>query len=88
MYLNSTDGQANDALHSGTLDGEKPAASPTGGAPDRYVYDPLDLRPGALETADNPTLLTDQTEPLHLFGDGLVYHSAPFAEDTEIGGKK
>ena len=41
LFLNSTGGQANDALHSGTLDADKPASS----APDRYVYDPLDLRP-------------------------------------------
>ncbi|MGA3078475.1 MAG: CocE/NonD family hydrolase [Bryobacteraceae bacterium] len=86
LYLNSTDGQANDALHSGTLGPEKPAALPAASVPDRYVYDPLDLRPGALETAGNPNYLTDQTEPLNLFGDGLIYHSAPFAEDTEISG--
>lgn len=86
LYLNSTDGHANDALHSGTLDPEKPAALSTRGAPDRYVYDPLDLRPGALETADNANALTDETEPLHLFGGGLVYHTAPFEEDTEISG--
>src|ERR1035438_5641369 len=61
LYLNSTDGQANDALHSGTLGPEKPAALPAASVPDRYVYDPLDLRPGALETADNPNYLTDQT---------------------------
>ena len=82
LYLSSLNGQANDVMHSGTLEPDKPA----GAAPDRYTYDPLDLRPGALETADNPNNLTDQTEPLHLFGDGLIYHSAPFAEDTEISG--
>lgn len=48
------------------------------------MYDPLDLRPGALETADNPNSLTDETEPLHRFG-GLIYHSAPF-EEAEISG--
>jgi len=83
LFLNSTDGQANDALHSGTLDGDKPTGQ---SAADRYVYDPLDLRPGALETADNPSYLTDETEALHLYGDGLIYHSAPFEEDTEISG--
>lgn len=82
LYLNSVDGRANDAFESGTLDREKPSSI----APDRYVYHPLDLRPGALESTDNPSPLTDQTEPLHLFGDGLVYHSAPFEEDTEISG--
>jgi len=83
LYLNSTAGQANDAMHSGALDRQEPPSSAT---PDHYVYDPLDLRPGALETAENPNYLTDQTEPLHLFGDGLIYHSAPFPEDSEITG--
>lgn len=83
LYLNSTNSQANDALHSGTLDPEKPAAATP---PDRYVYDPLDLRLGALETADNSSPLTDETEPLHLFGGGLIYHTAPFEENTEISG--
>jgi putative CocE/NonD family hydrolase len=83
LFLNSTESGANDALHSGTLDPQKPTGQLSY---DRYVYDPLDLRPGALETAGNPNYLTDETEPLHLFGDGLVYHSAPFEEDTEISG--
>jgi putative CocE/NonD family hydrolase len=83
FFLNSTESGANDALHAGTLDPERPMGQL---AYDRYVYDPLDLRPGALETGDNPNSLTDETEPLHLFGDGLIYSSAPFDEDTEIGG--
>jgi putative CocE/NonD family hydrolase len=33
-----------------------------------------------------PDYFTDQTYDLNLFGNGLVYHSAPFAEDTEITG--
>jgi uncharacterized protein len=82
LFLNSTQSGANDALHSGSLAAEKPSSGP----PDNYVYDPLDLRPGALETADNPNPLTDETEPLHLFGGGLIYSSAPFDEDTEISG--
>jgi putative CocE/NonD family hydrolase len=83
LYLSSTEGRANDAMHSGTLDPARPRGQL---AYDRYVYDPLDLRPGALETADNPNSLTDQTEPLNLLGDGVVYHSAPFDQDTEISG--
>ncbi|MGA2134769.1 MAG: CocE/NonD family hydrolase [Bryobacteraceae bacterium] len=84
LFLNSPDGQANDPLlHSGSLDPERPASQI---ASDHYVYDPLDLRPGVLETADHSDPLTDQTEPLHLFGDGLIYHTAPFEEDTEISG--
>src|SRR5580658_159855 len=83
LFLNSTESGANDALHSGILDPERPTGQL---AYDRYVYDPLDLRPGALETGDNPNYLTNQGEPLNLFGDGLIYHSAPFEEDTEISG--
>ncbi len=30
--------------------------------------------------------MTDQRYALNLFGAGLVYHSAPFAEETEISG--
>jgi len=31
--------------------------------------------------------VTDQTAALHLFGAGVVYHSEPFAEATEIAGQ-
>ena len=82
LYLSSPGGGANDAFHSGALAPEKPGAA----APDRYIYDPLDLRPGGLETDDNPNYLLDQTEPLNLFGNGLIYHSAPFEQDTEVSG--
>jgi len=33
-----------------------------------------------------PNYLLDQREALNLFGGGLVYHSEPFSEDTEITG--
>src|SRR5580704_15545638 len=46
LYLASRGGQANDAFRSGTLDAGAPARD---AAPDRYVYDPRDVRPGALE---------------------------------------
>ena len=54
--------------------------------PDVYVYDPLDIRPAELETEGIPNSLTDQRLALNLFGNGLVYHSDVFSEDTEISG--
>lgn len=81
LYLRS-DGEANDLFHSGSLDETPPAQS----APDRYVYDPLDTRPADLEQEEVKDYLTDQRYALNLFGNGLVYHSAPFAGATEITG--
>jgi putative CocE/NonD family hydrolase len=82
LYLNSDPGGANDAFHSGTLDGEAPGQS----SPDSYVYDPLDLRPAEFETEEIKNYLTDQRYDLALFGNGLVYHSAPFNGDLELSG--
>jgi uncharacterized protein len=83
LYLASLGGQANDAFRSGSLDAEAPGRD---AAADRYVYDPRDLRPGALEEHADPNGLTDQTAALNLGGGGVIYHSAPFAEATEISG--
>lgn len=82
LFLNSTDGRANDVFHSGRLETSDPGDS----QPDTYVYDPLDTRPGELELKPNPKHLLDQTHALNLFGNGLVYHSDPFEEDTEVSG--
>lgn len=54
---------------------------------DKYVYDPLDVRPAEVERQANPEYLHDQSGPLNLFGNGVVFHSAPFARDTEITGR-
>ena len=82
LYLNSTNGSANDAFHSGTLEEVPPAES----QPDGYVYDPLDVRPAELEREEVKDYLTDQRYALNLFGNGLVYHSPPFEADTEVTG--
>lgn len=82
LYLHSAKGEANDVFHSGTLTEAKPA----GEAPDKLTYDPLDTRPGELERKEVSNYITDQTDALNLFGDGVIYHSAPFSEDTEISG--
>ncbi len=81
LYLTSN-GAAADVFHSGTLAESKPA----GAAADSWTYDPLDTRPGAAELDDDPTPLTSQRAVLNLFGSGVVYHSEPFAENTEITG--
>jgi putative CocE/NonD family hydrolase len=82
LYLTSRDGAANDVFHSGMLS-SRPADK---AAPDRYVYDPLDARPAELEREEVKNSITDQRRPLNLFGNGLVYHSEPFPEATEITG--
>jgi uncharacterized protein len=81
FYLDS-DGHANDAFHSGTLARKIRDTSP----PDHYIYDPLDTRRAELEREDVEKYLTDQRMTMNLFGNGLVYHSEPFAEDTEVTG--
>jgi putative CocE/NonD family hydrolase len=61
----------------------KPGA---GSASDEWIYDPLNTRPGAAEPDDEPNGLTSQRGVLNLFGEGVIYHSEPFAESTEITG--
>jgi putative CocE/NonD family hydrolase len=79
------DGPAGDAFHSGHLAPAKPAAA---SAPDHYVYDPLDLRPGQIPgDTETPGFLTDQYGALNLDGNGAVYHSEPFAEAAEVSGQ-
>ena len=82
LFLHST-GEANDAFRSGLLVPQAPEAE---GASDSYVYDPLDTRPGELERRPRGDYITNQTPALRLFGGGLVYHSEPFAEASEISG--
>jgi uncharacterized protein len=71
-----------DVFHSGML-----VASARPSSPERWVYDPRDLRYGEVEEQEIQNFLTDQTAALHLFGAGLVYHTEPFAEATEIAGQ-
>lgn len=84
FYLSSRDGTAGTVFHAGDLVDSSPASD----QPDKYVYDPLDTRPGEREQLwkDNPNPLTDQSEVMAISGDSLIYHSEPFAEATEITG--
>jgi uncharacterized protein len=81
LYFDSDGGHANDVINSGRLSDSKPT-----GAPDHYVYDPLDVRPAQLEKDEIKNNLTDQRYAINLFGNGVVYHSEPFASGTEISG--
>jgi uncharacterized protein len=78
----SSAGEAGDVFHSGRL-----TADAVPSPPDHYRYDPLDTRPAQLETESIDDYITDQRYTLNLFGNGLVYHSEPFAEDTEVSGQ-
>ncbi|MEQ8516932.1 MAG: CocE/NonD family hydrolase, partial [Chromatocurvus sp.] len=49
-----------------------------------YVYDPLDTDKAARGSADD--YIVDQSEAVHIDGDGLVFHSAPLEAETEISG--
>lgn len=89
FYLNSTNGQAGDLFHSGSL----VVAPPPQAQPDTFVHDPLDNRIADLEQGLRGGYSTDQRFPLAdqrfdvaLSGDGLIYHSAPFATECEITG--
>jgi putative CocE/NonD family hydrolase len=81
LYLSSAGG-AGDVFHSGVLLDAKPGDS----KPDTWAYDPLDTRPAELEREPSPNYLTDQSDALNLFGNGVVFHSEPFAEATEVSG--
>lgn len=81
LFLDSS-GTAADAFHSGTLNAEKPH----GAAADQYVYDPMDTRYGELERKEEEKPVLSERGALNLFGNGVVYHTEPFAEDTEVTG--
>jgi hypothetical protein len=81
LYLDS-EGRANDVFELGRLNPGSPARD----AVDTFVYDPLDVRPASLETEFNEAHVTDQRPAHNLFGNGVVYHSAPFDAPAEITG--
>lgn len=81
LYLTSQGGHANSVYQSGALIRDIKNTDP-----DHYVYDPNDLRPGDLERAEVKNNITDQTYALNLFDEGVVYHSEPLPEATEVSG--
>lgn len=78
LYLG---GHSTDAFASGTLGAARGAGS------DKWVFDPMDTRPGVeLEREEIDNTTTDQRYALNLYGAGVVYHTAPFPEATEVTG--
>ncbi len=82
LYLGSGGG-AGDVFRSGALMEENSGAS-TG--MDSWTYDPLDTRPGSAEPEDDGNSLASQRAVVNLFGQGVIYHSETFSENTEIAG--
>jgi uncharacterized protein len=84
FYLDSKNGDANGAFHSGTL----AETRPVGGA-DNFIYDPLDTSRGEnLEApgAESKAAMLDQRYALRISQDGLVYHTAALTAETELVG--
>jgi uncharacterized protein len=82
MLFLASNGGTPDVFHSGALSATKGKSSDA----DKWVYDPLDNRPGDAEPDENPSYLTNQTGVINLFGEGVVYHSEPFESPTEVSG--
>jgi hypothetical protein len=78
--LASDNGGANDVFNSGQL-----ASAPSGG-PDRYVYDPLDVRVAELSADTTVEGLIDQRYVYRNRGGTLIYHSAPLEQPMDIAG--
>ncbi len=83
-YLDSSAGGANDVFGTGRL----AAAGPVASAPDGYVYDPRDPYPFDFNVTHPSAIdFTDQRPVMQTSGNGVIYHSAPFAEETEVAGQ-
>jgi putative CocE/NonD family hydrolase len=83
LYLGSVGGRANDVYASGQLS-PKPGES----APDGWTYDPL-APPTFDANVTHPAALSfvDQSAVVRAAGNGVIYHTAPFEEETEIAGQ-
>lgn len=81
LYLQSHSSPV-DVFHSGSL----VAIAPERSSPDRYLYDPRDVRLAELESTLDPEDMTEQRMVHARNGRQLVYHSAPFEQEREISG--
>lgn len=80
-YFLASSSNPTDAFASGEL-----SEQTSRGLPDGYVYDPRDLSNAVLESQPSVLGLRDQRESLAGRGKQLVYHTAPFDQDTQISG--
>jgi uncharacterized protein len=76
------------AQGSGSLfqSGALSTTKPTDGRVDRYVSDPRDMKYADLLLKPAENELTDQRDLSLIKGDGLIYHSDVFSEDTVFAG--
>src|SRR6059036_450786 len=84
FYLNSKSGDANGVFRSGLLTQKQP-----GEGADAFAYDPLDTHRGENVEGIDPKEKTagiDQTYPLSIGNDGLVYHTEPLSSETPLVG--
>lgn len=81
LYLQSS-GNPSDLFCSGLLSREPPSH----GSSDWYRYDPRDTSLAELESSMDPESRVDDRMLYASAGKRLVYHSAPYAADTEISG--
>lgn len=82
--LDSVGSQANDVFASGSL--TTGALAVAAGAPDRYVYDPLDIRGSEMLLQPEVESLIDQRSALLNIGNQLIYHTAAFTQNTDLAG--
>ncbi|ULU26222.1 CocE/NonD family hydrolase [Dyella terrae] len=84
MYLTSDNGHNRGIYESGALTSTAPRDA---SKPDGYIYDPRDTTFNAWDGAEDAgASLTDQSGLLGANGKILVYHTAPFTQDTEFAG--
>jgi putative CocE/NonD family hydrolase len=84
FFLDSKNGDANGVFRSGALTENHPKEGL-----DRYTYDPLDTKRGENVDGIDPKEKTggiDQTYPLSIGADGLVYHTEPLPNETPLVG--
>jgi uncharacterized protein len=84
LYLDSKNGDANGVFRSGSLVEKQP-----GEGLDTFIYDPLDTTRGERVDGVDPKEKTagiDQTYPLSIAQDGLVYHTEALPNETPFIG--
>jgi uncharacterized protein len=84
FYLDSKNGDANGVFRSGSLAEKRPNENS-----DIFIYDPLDTTRGETVDGIDPKEKTagiDQTYPLSITKDGLVYHTEALTNETSFIG--
>ena len=84
FFLDSKNGDANGVFRSGTLTETQPK-----GGVDKFIYDPMDTKRGENVEGIDPKEKTgglDQTYPLSIGPDGLIYHTEPLPNETPMIG--